>query len=64
MQIYFSNKKYGSYFFSNSTRKLVWFEITKMLIAVFKNKCIVPFIIIFDRLSFPIGRLLADDKAN
>ena len=28
-------------FFSNSTRKLLWFEITKMLIAFKKNKFIV-----------------------
>jgi len=37
---------------SNSTRKLLWFEITKMLIAIFKN--IVSFIIIFGTLLFPI----------
>jgi len=35
---------------SNSTRKLLWFEITKMLIA-FRNKFIVLFIIIFGTLS-------------
>jgi len=39
---------------SNSTRKLLWFEITKMLIAVKQNKFIVLFIIIFGTLSFPI----------
>jgi len=32
---------------SNSTRKLSWFEITKMLIAVKKNKLIVSSVIIF-----------------
>ena len=32
---------------------LLWFEITKMLIAV--KKFIVPFIIIFGTLSFPVG---------
>jgi len=32
--IHFSNKNYGSNFFSNSTRKLLWFEIAKMLIVV------------------------------
>jgi len=31
--IFFSNKTYGSNS-SNGTRKLVWFEITKVLIAV------------------------------
>ena len=38
---------------SNSTRKLLWFEISKMLIAVLKNKFSVLFIIIFGTLSFP-----------
>jgi len=35
---------------SNSTRKLLRFEITKMLIAVSRNK----FIVIFGTLSFPL----------
>ena len=39
---------------SNSTRKLLWFEITKMLIAVLKNKLMVLLIIIFGTLSFPV----------
>ena len=43
---------------SNSTRKLLWFEITKMLIAVKNNKFITSFIIIFGTLSFPIGPIL------
>jgi len=34
INIFFSNKIYGSNFFSNGTRKLLWFEITKMPIAV------------------------------
>jgi len=38
---------------SNSTLKLLWFEITKMLIAVLKSQFIVPFIIILSTLSFP-----------
>jgi len=33
---------------------MLWFEIAEMLIAVFKNKFVVSFIIIFGRLSFPI----------
>jgi len=37
---------------SNSTRKLVWYEIGKMLMAVFINKLIVLFIIVFGTLSF------------
>ena len=44
---YFSNKIYGS------TRKLLWFEISKMLIVVLRNTFIV-FIIIFGTLSFSI----------
>ena len=43
---------------SNSTRKLLWFEITKRLIAVLKNKLIVLFSIIFGTLSFPISNKL------
>jgi len=34
---------------SDSTRKRLWFEITKMLIAV-KNKLIVSFIILFAQI--------------
>jgi len=41
---------------SNITRKLLWFEICKMLIAVIKNKFIVLFIMMFGTLSFPIIR--------
>jgi len=41
---------------SNSTRKLLWFEISKPVIAVLKkNKFIVLFIIIFGTLSFSIA---------
>ena len=38
---------------SNSSRKLLWFEITRMLIAVLKSKFIVLFITIFGMRSFP-----------
>jgi len=37
IETYFSNKIYTEAISSNSTRKLLWFEITKMLIAVFKK---------------------------
>ena len=47
--------KYTEAILSNSARKLLWFEITKILIAVLNNKFIVLFIIIFGTLSFPIG---------
>ena len=38
---------------SNSTRKLLWFQIALMLIAVLDSKFIVPFIVISGTLSFP-----------
>jgi len=41
---------------SNSTRKLLWFEIANVLIAVSKNKFTVLFIIVFGTFSFPIER--------
>jgi len=40
---------------SNSTRKLLWFEITKMLIAILKIKFVLLFIIIFGTHSFLIS---------
>jgi len=43
-------KKYTEAISSNSTRKLSWFEIAKMLIVVLENKFIVLFIIIFGTL--------------
>jgi len=46
--------KYTEPDLSNSTQKLLWYEITKMLIAVLRNKFVVLFIIIFGTLSFPI----------
>jgi len=50
--------KYTEAILSNSTRKLLWFEISKMTIAVLQIKLIVSFIIIFGTLSFPIGVVL------
>jgi len=47
--------KYTEAILSNSTRKLLRFEITKMLIAACNNKFIVLFSIIFGTLSFPIS---------
>jgi len=40
---------------SNGTRKLLWFEISTMLIAVLRNKFIVSFSISFGTLSFPVN---------
>ena len=51
---YILQRKYTEANLSNGTRKLLRFEITKMLIAVKKNKFSVSFIIIFGLLSFPI----------
>jgi len=45
--------KYTEVIFSNSPRKLLWFEITKMLTTVLE-KNIVSFTVIFGTLSFPI----------
>ena len=39
---------------SDSIRKLLWFEITEMLIAILGEKCTVSFIIIFGTLWFPV----------
>jgi len=50
-------KKYTKAILSNSTRKLLWFEITKKLIAVLRNKFILLFIIIFGTFSFTIAAL-------
>jgi len=47
--------KYAEAILSNSTRKLLWFEVCKTLIAVLRNKFIVLFIVIFSTLSFPTG---------
>ena len=50
---YIFQKKYAKAILSNSTRKLLWFQITEMPIAV-KNTIIMSFIIIFCKRSFPI----------
>jgi len=50
---------------ATSTWKLLWFEISKMLvIAVLKNKFIVLFIIIFGTLLFPIMTMLLLSMLN
>jgi len=50
--------KYTESISSNSTRELLWFEITEMLIAVFRNKLTVSFSIIFGTVSFPSTAVL------
>jgi len=49
---------------ATSTWKMLWFEISKMLIAVLKNKFIVLFIIIFGTLLFPIMTMLLLSMVN
>ena len=49
--------KYKETILSNGTRKLIWFEISKELIPVLRNKFVVLFITIFGALSFPIYRV-------
>jgi len=56
--LYIFQIKYTEAILSNSTRKLLRFDISKMPIAVKKNKFIVLFIINFGTLSFPIKLLL------
>ena len=51
--------KYTEAILPNSTWKLLSFEIIKMLIAVLKIKFIVPFIITFGTLSFPVNERVA-----
>jgi len=51
---YFFQIKYTEAILSNSTGKLLWTEITKMLIAVYKKLFTALFIIIFGALSFPM----------
>jgi len=51
---YIFQTKYTEAILSISTRKLSRFEITKMVIAVTKNRSIVLFIIILGTFSFPI----------
>jgi len=46
---------------SNSTRELLRFEITKMLIAVLTNKVVVSFRIILDTLSFGTATAAVDE---
>ena len=43
---------------------LLWFEISKMLIAVSKNKFIVSFIITFGTLSFPHEKSYVSETAS
>jgi len=43
---------------SNTTRKLLRFDITKTVIAVSEKIIIVSFILIFGTLSFPVNNKL------
>jgi len=50
--------KYTEAILANSTRKLLWFEITKMLIEVSGKNFIMSFIVFFGTLSFPMRELI------
>jgi len=54
-KIYIFQIKYTEAILSNGTRKLLWFEISEMMIAALKSKFIVLFIIIFSTLWLPTG---------
>ena len=58
--IFFFQIKYTEAILSNGTRELLWFEIIKILIAVFKNKFIASFVIIFGTTSIPMRSRLFD----
>jgi len=51
---YIFQTKYTEAILPDSTRKLLWVEISKMLVAVFKNIFVVLFILIFGILLFPM----------
>ena len=55
--------KYTATTLSNSTLKLLWFEIAKMLIAVLKRKFTVLFIINFGTLSFFIYMIIRPHRS-
>jgi len=52
---FISQIKYTEAILSNNTRKLLWFQITKLVIAVIKNRFIASFVVIFSTLSFLIS---------
>jgi len=60
----FFQVKYTEAVLSNSTRKLLRFEIAKTLIAVLKTNFMVSFIVIFSTLSFCIGYLQCFDAVG
>ena len=60
----FFQVKYTEAVLSNSTRKLLRFEIAKTLIAVLKTNFMVSFIVIFGTLSFRIGCLQCFDAVG
>jgi len=54
MNTFFQEQNIRKQFLSNSTRKLLWYEITKMLDCMQLKKFIASFITIFGKISFPI----------
>ena len=61
--LHFSNKIYDA-ISSNSTRKLLWFESAKMLIAVLTNKFIVLFVITSGTYTFVFYQLQYSSPAH
>jgi len=57
-----SQTKYTEAILSNGTRKLLRFEITKMLLHL--KKCIVSFIIMFGTLWFPIDTSVQTERVR
>ena len=57
-------KNYTDAILSNSTRKMLCFEITKVLKCSLRKKTIVSFITIFGALSFPVSSQEFCDKST
>jgi len=62
---YIYQTKYTEAVVLNSTRILLWFETSKMLIALqYKKKkiyCVILFILLFGTLSLPVDRSVSTD---
>ena len=54
----FFQTEYTEAILSSSTRKLLWFEISKVLVAVLENNFIVSFTVIFGTISSPVARFI------
>ena len=50
-------EKLSAAILSNSTRKLLWFDVAYISSAAFWNNFIVLFTVIFGTLSFPVSKI-------